>query len=212
MSEENPQLQRLVGDDNMNKANYSEMLSLWITAAGLIAMILFFATYRDASFCSKCWKERIWLAQRWVKKMLHIPQEVICTRGRNCKSNLKQLGLAMQLYASEHDGKLPSYQNWEQQVFAYIKNSQVYQCPDAVVAQTRYYCMNFHLSGKRLKEIQNPESTILLFECNNDGRPISRHHFLQFKHLCNVMFADGHLGELSVKEIELRLNLARDQR
>ncbi|MCS7193209.1 MAG: DUF1559 domain-containing protein [Armatimonadetes bacterium] len=195
----------------MNKANHSEMLSLWITATALIATTLFFATYRDATVCSKCWEERIWLLQRWVKKMLNIPQEVLCLKGRNCKSNLKQLGLAIQLYASEHNGKLPSYQNWEQQIFAYLKNSQVYRCPDAIVAQTRYYCMNFHLSGKRMKEIKNPESTILLFECDDSGRPISRHHFLQFKHLCNVVFADGHVGGLSVREVELRLNLERDQ-
>ena len=65
----------------------------------------------------------------------------------SCLSNLKQLGLAMQMYASDYDGKIrastnypngpivPPMQEWEADwqalsyYYPYIKNQQVYVCP-----------------------------------------------------------------------------------
>lgn len=198
----------------MSKTNRSGTQLLWVMAIAialivLTAMTYFLAIYRDAAFCPQCWKERFWLAQRWVKKMLSIPQETLCIRG-SCKSNLKQLAIAMELYARDNGGKLPSHQNWEQQTIVYLKNSQIYKCPDATTTQKRYYCMNPHLSGKSLKKIPKPSKTILLYECN-DGKPISRHHFLEFGHFCNVAFADGRVKHLPAREVERRLGLTRNQ-
>jgi len=184
----------------MDKKNFWTAILLSTMCTSVFFLLFCFPAFREEFFCLRCWKEGIWLAKRQFKKVVGIPQERICHRA-NCLSNLKQMALAMQLYASDYDGKLPSYQNWEQQIFGYIRNSLVFRCPDATNAQTLYYSMNFKLSGKRLKEIQFPESTIMLFECNDLGLPIARHHFLEFKHLCNVAFVDGHVKGLPLASL-----------
>jgi len=65
--------------------------------------------------------------------------------------------------------------------------------------------MNWQLSGKNMKEIFAPKETILLFECDANGNPIVRHHFLQFRHLCNVAFVDGHVEGLTLEEVYRKL-------
>lgn len=196
----------------MSRASCSGKSSQWVMVMALIALIVmihFLTIYRDSTFCPRCWKERIWLAQRWAEKILFKRQEIIDRA--SCKSNLKQLAMAMELYALKHGGKFPSYQTWEQQTWVYLKNWQIYKCWDAVTSQKRYYCMNPRLSNKSLKEIPEPSNTILLFECDDAGRPISRHHYLEFRHLCHVVFVDGRVKGLPVKEVELRLSLTKDQ-
>jgi len=58
-------------------------------------------------------------------------------RQASCASNLRQLGLAFQLYASDYDGRLPSFDGggcghwWFDALEPYVRNAQVYGCPTA---------------------------------------------------------------------------------
>ena len=62
-------------------------------------------------------------------------------RGRRtvCQSNLKQLALAMQQYVQDNNGTYPVavryegpslYAEWPAAIFPYVKNLQVFRCPD----------------------------------------------------------------------------------
>lgn len=63
-------------------------------------------------------------------------------RGTSCKSNLKQLGNAIQMYVQDYDEQMPSSwfgtgyaagtaYTWRSAVFPYAKNSGIYHCPSA---------------------------------------------------------------------------------
>src|SRR5690348_13949507 len=52
-----------------------------------------------------------------------------------CASNLKQIGLGLQMYCQDHDGRYPSPASsattygWAQTIQPYLKNAQIFQCP-----------------------------------------------------------------------------------
>ncbi|MEA3401028.1 MAG: DUF1559 domain-containing protein [Armatimonadota bacterium] len=63
-------------------------------------------------------------------------------RQASCQSNLKQLGIALNMYAQDYDERLPwhcrttpvsdpnrNYTGWNTQIFPYVKNEQLYVCP-----------------------------------------------------------------------------------
>lgn len=184
----------------MNEKYRPIMLLRIIAAVTAMVIVTWFLTTvdQDTYFCTLCWKEGIWSVKRWIgEKIFFRPQETICRT--RCKSNLIQLTRAIFKYASDHNGYLPDSRDWEQQVLVYHKNHNIYKCPDAPIGQTRYYCMNPRLSKKKLKKI--PKETILLFECDSNGKPVARHHFLEFKHLCHVVFIDGHVEGLPPDKI-----------
>ncbi len=162
-----------------------------------IGMLFFAIKYWNELFCTLCWKETIWLVKLWTSNK-HLPKV-------RCKSNLFQLAQAIFMYTSDHQGYLPDHQDWEQQVLVYLKNRQVFRCPDASVKQSQYYRLNPKLSGEKLKKISDPKETILLFECDNEGDPVARHHFMEFRHLCNVVFVDGRVRGLPPYEVFNRL-------
>ena len=68
-------------------------------------------------------------------------------RGAACLSNVKQLGLALQMYAQDYDETLPNHAqdtdkflapnapaNWAKGLQAYAKNTQIFSCPSAPLA------------------------------------------------------------------------------
>jgi prepilin-type N-terminal cleavage/methylation domain-containing protein/prepilin-type processing-associated H-X9-DG protein len=63
-------------------------------------------------------------------------------RRASCQSNLKQLGIGMQMYLQDVDGMYPPYNNfghsftppspdigWGEAIFPYLKSQQIFQCP-----------------------------------------------------------------------------------
>ncbi|MDR3707548.1 MAG: DUF1559 domain-containing protein [Capsulimonadaceae bacterium] len=112
-------------------------------------------------------------------------------RQNTCSSNLKQLGIAFQQYASDYDESFPTGLGyggisigWAGQLSSYVKNTGVFDCPDDQTApQTRTvngtastltpvsYAYNDNLgtpiSGQTvwtLSQLTAPSSTILLYE------------------------------------------------
>jgi prepilin-type N-terminal cleavage/methylation domain-containing protein/prepilin-type processing-associated H-X9-DG protein len=60
-------------------------------------------------------------------------------RRASCMSNEKQMGLGLMMYAQDYDEKLPQYNYgvlsaggyWNQQIYPYVKNQQIFRCPSA---------------------------------------------------------------------------------
>ncbi|MGV3724689.1 MAG: type II secretion system protein [Actinomycetota bacterium] len=50
-------------------------------------------------------------------------------RGRQCSANLSQLGLALQLYARDHDGRYPPRDQDLQPLSPYLSDSSILRCP-----------------------------------------------------------------------------------
>ena len=71
-------------------------------------------------------------------------------RQASCQSNLKQIGLAYQMYSNDYDEKVAPNSIWTQLgtvwvpglLDPYIKNLQLWQCPDYSTPQTTQY-VNF---------------------------------------------------------------------
>ncbi|MBC7287164.1 MAG: DUF1559 domain-containing protein [Armatimonadetes bacterium] len=118
-------------------------------------------------------------------------------RQASCESNLKQLALAILMYAQDYDEMLPYHcaywgksAFWLQATYPYVKNTQLSICPsygrgvdsvrvwdpqtDQRVASTAYggrsYGYNFELSGAKLARAQFPAELIMLADsvvCND---------------------------------------------
>jgi prepilin-type N-terminal cleavage/methylation domain-containing protein/prepilin-type processing-associated H-X9-DG protein len=91
-----------------------------------------------------------------------------------CASNLRQMGLAMQLYVSDWDGMLPSISHditedpysWTQTLIRLMKTPEALWCPndphlgDRSIRQSSYAVNNLLSSGALLSEVSDPAGTI----------------------------------------------------
>ena len=109
-------------------------------------------------------------------------------RQTTCLSNEKQLGLAILQYSQDSDETLPAggtmaFANvrfgnaWGGRIYSYVKNPQLYQCPDDsdTDATVVSYAMNFALLRSdglagNLTKLTAPANTVTLFEL--DGQSV----------------------------------------
>jgi len=102
-----------------------------------------------------------------------------------CLSNAKQLGMALMMYATEHDDTLPDADSWEDAIAEYAGDSEaLFTCP--VTGQR--YIFNEALSGVDLKYLDNPQATPMLWEPALDAEGSVGPHMGRFV----VCYADGH--------------------
>lgn len=78
-----------------------------------------------------------------------------------CVSNLRQLGLAMTMYAADADGHFPTHveegkgplPDWDAQLLPYVKNTEMFHCPACPVPNlaadyiSKGYALNSNISG-----------------------------------------------------------------
>ncbi len=119
-------------------------------------------------------------------------------QGINCVSNLKQLGLAMQIYSNDHQDKFAAAENWCDALRPNVSSGKILQCYADRSGQRCSYAFNARLSG--MEEGKIDPKTVLFFETdggwNVSGGPslvISRprHTFV------NVCFKDGRVEQVS---------------
>jgi len=122
----------------------------------------------------------------------------------SCLSNLKQIGMGTVMYTQDYDECLPPASEWQTNLSPYIKNDQVFHCPEAVGGKAQppppdagSYAYNRALDRMKLKRVADPENTVSTYDSTrflrnaNDaltslpkpGRHLSAN---------NIGFADGH--------------------
>ena len=83
---------------------------------------------------------------------------------RQCQSNLRHLGLALRVYASDNDEKFPpraaKYGGWEQLMSPYIRDAPVFACPSTTNSSSTGYFTNARLSGAKRTHLNSPASII----------------------------------------------------
>jgi hypothetical protein len=119
----------------------------------------------------------------------------------NCVSNMKQIGLAVRIYASDRNDTFPPAETWNDAIQQNVGNPKVFQCPGDRGGQRSSYGYNAKLSG--LKEDKVSPQTVMIFECrggwNFSGGPqdVLTHH--GNTHV--VGFVDGSVQQVSAARL-----------
>ena len=79
----------------------------------------------------------------------------------NCINNMKQLGLAVRVYAVNHNDQLPPAAAWCDKIQTNVGSPKVFECPSEPGRRCGY-AFNTKLDGKKQSEID--PHTVLLFE------------------------------------------------
>lgn len=111
----------------------------------------------------------------------------IVAKQSQCISNIGQVTRGMILYAGDHGGRIPRWQDpnrtdpvtksattWDTYVYSYIKNGRVFTCPINCVksdktsypagSKVRSYSMPKNVTGVLYEQAPKPTKTVLLFE------------------------------------------------
>jgi prepilin-type processing-associated H-X9-DG protein len=114
-----------------------------------------------------------------------------------CMNHVRQLNLALIMYADANKEELPAGAKWCDALGPYVAgNSNVFICPQGAPGARCHYALNAQVAGHSTKDIQSPAQTVLVFECDggwnvSGGRellPASPRHANAY----TVGFADGH--------------------
>jgi prepilin-type processing-associated H-X9-DG protein len=120
----------------------------------------------------------------------------------NCMNNVKQLSLAVRIYAGDHNDQLPPAAGWCDALLANVGSPQVFCCP-AEPGSRCAYALNDKLGGKRLAEV-DPQ-TVMFFEAaggwNQSGGPEAVLTPSRHRSVLLVGFADGHVEAVSASRV-----------
>ena len=83
----------------------------------------------------------------------------------SCLSNIKQLNLALLMYAEDYDSHIPPLKsNWNSTIEIYTRNNRLLHCPNVITSKDPTYAYNKNIVGLDINKIKNPNEAILLFE------------------------------------------------
>ena len=98
-------------------------------------------------------------------------------RQTSCLSNVKQISLAMMMYAEDYDEQFVACSatyRWYTPIYPYVKNAQVFQCPSLSNETTGNSTTDYTLNGcfahgVALAEFEYPSQTIMISEREKDA-------------------------------------------
>lgn len=117
-------------------------------------------------------------------------------RASSCVSNMKEMAVAMQMYAADYNSSLPPASNWCDSIQPKLQNQQAFVCP-AVSELKCGYGLNANVGS--LNNVQAPTHLVLLFESDGgwNANGSSEKMIAAPRHGCyNVIYADGHFGRV----------------
>jgi hypothetical protein len=101
----------------------------------------------------------------------------------------------MMMYSEDHDGFLPPAHNWPDALDHYLADGRILEYPFDQHAG-RAWAMNASLSGRRLRDIQQPYRTVLIFESRLGSPPAGGRELLPQRPRGRkgyvIGFLDGH--------------------
>ncbi len=113
----------------------------------------------------------------------------------NCGSNLKQISLAMLMFAQDNNQTLPDPSNFREQIKPFMgpNAEQLFTCPASGKGEESYE-MNPNLAGASLTTINNPAQVPMVYDAGfPDGKGPHEGGW-------NVAFCDGHYKSVSQGE------------
>jgi hypothetical protein len=93
---------------------------------------------------------------------LTLPDTTPVSQATTCLSNVKNIGLALNIYSTDYDNVLPG-EGWQDAIKPYIKSEAYFKCP---AASSDGYAINADVMGLNLTQF-DPKSTVLIFETDN---------------------------------------------
>ncbi|MFA5393150.1 MAG: DUF1559 domain-containing protein [Candidatus Ratteibacteria bacterium] len=92
-------------------------------------------------------------------------------RRTTCLNNLKQLGLAVNMYIQDNSECLPGMQEWVTTLGSYVSdNDQVFSCPsDPDKTSSTSYAINSYASGEKISAISHSSTFPVFFDRNTTG-------------------------------------------
>jgi prepilin-type processing-associated H-X9-DG protein len=114
-----------------------------------------------------------------------------------CMNNVRQLNLALVMYADGATGQFPAGGKWCDAIQPqFVRNASAFICPKGKAGQRSHYAFNARLSGVDPKSLSSPATTVLAFEAdggwNLSGGPELLPATPRHKGGYIVGFADGH--------------------
>ncbi len=114
-----------------------------------------------------------------------------------CMNNVKQLNLALMMYATDFNDRFPASSNWCDALIPYLAGmTNSFLCPEGAPNQRCHYALNAHVAGRELSDIQEPSQVVLVFEIEGGWNVTGGRELLSIRprhnSLCTVGFADGH--------------------
>jgi prepilin-type processing-associated H-X9-DG protein len=120
-----------------------------------------------------------------------------------CLSHVKNISLAVQMYAADNDDHFPPAGEWCDVLDEYVKNRDVFQCPQARGGPGWNYAYNPLLSSRSMYDLADLANTVAIFESDAGRNAAGGPELLpdEPRHLGgdNYGFADGHASWLKRK-------------
>jgi hypothetical protein len=120
----------------------------------------------------------------------------------DCEQNIKQISLALRLYADENDQQYPPAVNWCDAILRNLAGPEVFRCPRQRGLQSAYG-FNETIAGRKLSSISG--DTVMLFEAssgwNVSGGPDQLAASPPHGRTYFFGFADGTVRKVSVEDL-----------
>jgi len=77
--------------------------------------------------------------------------------GRNtvCQSNQRQIFLAFQSYLQDNDSRFPSLNNWSESLEPYIKNQEIFLCPNVSQHNPYHPKVDYDVYPERINQVES---------------------------------------------------------
>jgi len=111
-----------------------------------------------------------------------------------CLSNVKQISLAILMYADDYDGRYPLRANWADAVLPYNKNQEMFQCPKLPIGEGGY-AFNKAMAGA-MKDGSSSDAAfrVVVFESRPGKNVVGGQADMEARHMggLTVGYGDGH--------------------
>lgn len=118
-----------------------------------------------------------------------------------CIQHQKDLAMAMLLYAHDYDERFPRASIWCDTIRPRVSSPESYRCPEARHLRSGY-AMNRALDCRSLSSLEEPGSTVALFDATGGWNSSGGRELLAKRHVGGaiISFADGHVKWIRLPE------------